>query len=80
VLVFNAEHRLETGFGDGVMRDPNGMAIDTENRFLYVADTELDQILVYDATLISSCAGWVPPGRITRSPIRETSQSRLTSP
>ena len=49
VLVFNAEHRLETGFGDGVMRDPNGMAIDTENRFLYVADTELDQILVYDA-------------------------------
>jgi DNA-binding beta-propeller fold protein YncE len=49
VLVFNAKHELQAGFGDDVMKDPNGMAIDAENRFLYVADTELDQILVYDA-------------------------------
>jgi len=49
ILVFNAKHELVTGFGDDVMQDPNGMAIDQENRFLYVADTGLDQILVYDA-------------------------------
>ena len=49
VLVFNAKHEMQTGFGDGEMKNPNGMAIDTENRILYVADTELDQILVYDA-------------------------------
>ncbi len=49
VLVFNAKHELQTGFGDDVMKDPNGIAIDTENRFIYVADTELDQVLVYDA-------------------------------
>ncbi len=49
VLVFNSKHELESGFGDDVMRDPNGLAIDAENRFLYVADTGLDQVLVYDA-------------------------------
>ena len=49
VLVFDANHKLIAGFGDDVMKDPNGMAIDTENRIIYVADTELDQILVYDA-------------------------------
>jgi sugar lactone lactonase YvrE len=31
------------------MVDPGGLAIDTQNRLLYVADAELDQILVYDA-------------------------------
>jgi len=49
VLVFDANHKLQAGFGDDVMKDPNGMAIDFENRFLYVADTALDQVLVYDA-------------------------------
>jgi len=49
VLVFNAKHEVQAGFGDNVMKDPNGMAIDAENRILYVADTGLDQILVYDA-------------------------------
>jgi len=49
VLVFNPKHELQAGFGDDVMKDPNGMAIDAENRFLYVADTELDQVLVFDA-------------------------------
>ncbi len=49
VLVFNAKHELQAGFGDDVMKDPNGIAIDTENRFLYVVDTGLDQVLVYDA-------------------------------
>ena len=48
VLVFNAQHKLEGTFSEGMV-DPGGMAIDTENRFLYVADPALDQILVYDA-------------------------------
>ena len=49
VLVFNANHEVVTSFGEDVMVDPNGIALDTENRFLYVADTGLDQVLVYDA-------------------------------
>jgi len=49
VLVFNPQHKLEGVFGEGVMDDPNGLAIDEENRFLYVANTGTDQILVYDA-------------------------------
>jgi DNA-binding beta-propeller fold protein YncE len=49
VLVFNPNHKLEGQFGEGVMIDPAGMAIDEENRFLYVANTGTDQILVYDA-------------------------------
>ena len=39
ILVFNAKHEVVTSFGDDVMVDPNGMALDPENRFLYVADT-----------------------------------------
>jgi sugar lactone lactonase YvrE len=49
VLVFDAKHKLEGQFGEGAMNDPAGMAIDEENRFLYVANTGSDQILVYDA-------------------------------
>lgn len=49
VLVFNAKHKLEGQFGEGVMNDPAGLAIDTDNRFLYVANTGSDQVLVYDA-------------------------------
>jgi sugar lactone lactonase YvrE len=49
VLVFNPQHKLEGQFGEGVMNDPAGLAIDEENRFLYVANTGSDQVLVYDA-------------------------------
>lgn len=49
VLVFNANRKLEGVFGDGIMNNPNGLAIDEENRFLYVANTGSDQVLVYDA-------------------------------
>jgi DNA-binding beta-propeller fold protein YncE len=49
VLVFNSSRKLEGQFGEGVMNDPAGMAIDEENRFLYVANTGSDQVLVYDA-------------------------------
>jgi DNA-binding beta-propeller fold protein YncE len=49
VLVFDPKHKLEGQFGDGIMNDPAGIAIDEENRFLYVANTGSDQVLVYDA-------------------------------
>jgi sugar lactone lactonase YvrE len=48
VLVFNKDHKPEDIITDG-MAGPGGLAIDTQNRLLYVADIELDQILVYDA-------------------------------
>ncbi|MDR3763163.1 MAG: 6-bladed beta-propeller [Acidobacteriota bacterium] len=37
------------GFGDQDLKNPCGIAIDEENRFIYVADVDLDQVLVYDA-------------------------------
>jgi DNA-binding beta-propeller fold protein YncE len=49
VLVFDANHKLLTSFGESEMKSPCGVAIDVENRLVYVADTGLDQVLVYDA-------------------------------
>ncbi len=49
VVVFSPEHKQILTFGEGVMSDPNGIAIDEENRFLYVVNTGTDQVLVYDA-------------------------------
>ena len=49
VLVFNSKHQQEAIVGAGVLADPGGMAIDRENRFLYVADTSRDQVAVFDA-------------------------------
>jgi DNA-binding beta-propeller fold protein YncE len=48
VLIFNPKHELEGQITEGLV-DPVGLAIDTNNRFLYVVDTQQDQILVYDA-------------------------------
>jgi DNA-binding beta-propeller fold protein YncE len=48
ILVFNAAHKAEDVITDGVVR-PGSLAIDRENRQLYVSDVELDQVLVYDA-------------------------------
>jgi DNA-binding beta-propeller fold protein YncE len=48
VLVFNAKHEAEDVITEGLV-SPGGMAIDVENRLLYVADIEQDQVLVYDA-------------------------------
>jgi sugar lactone lactonase YvrE len=48
VLVFNKDHKAEDVVTEG-MSSPGGLAIDTQNRLLYVADIDLDQILVYDA-------------------------------
>jgi sugar lactone lactonase YvrE len=48
VLVFSAEHKPEDVIADGLV-SPGGLAIDVENRLLYVADIGLDQVVVYDA-------------------------------
>lgn len=48
VLIFNPKHEMESQISEGLV-DPVGLAIDTTNRFLYVVDTQQDQVIVYDA-------------------------------
>lgn len=48
VMIFNAKHEVESQITEG-LSDPVGLAIDTTNRFLYVVDTQQDQVIVYDA-------------------------------
>lgn len=48
VLVFDKNHKAEDIITEG-MSEPSGMAVDTQNRLLYVSDVALDQVLVYDA-------------------------------
>lgn len=48
ILVFNSKHQAIDVITEGLV-EPGGMAIDTENRLLYVADVNQDQVLVYDA-------------------------------
>jgi DNA-binding beta-propeller fold protein YncE len=48
VLVFDPQHKAEAVINEG-LANPAGIAIDNENRLLYVADSDLDQVLVYDA-------------------------------
>ena len=47
VLVFSPTIKVESTLREG-LSSPAGLAVDNENRFLYVADTDLDQVLVYD--------------------------------
>ena len=48
VLVFDAKQKSMDQIEEGLI-DPVGLAIDTENRLLYVVDTQADQVVVYDA-------------------------------
>jgi len=47
ILVFDKQHKVVDQIEGGLIT-PNGLAVDNENRLLYVADTDLDQVLVYD--------------------------------
>jgi DNA-binding beta-propeller fold protein YncE len=49
VLEFSPKHVQEASFGSDVLVRPAGVAIDRENRFLYVADTGNDVVDVFDA-------------------------------
>jgi DNA-binding beta-propeller fold protein YncE len=48
IVVFNAKREQEAQFGTDVLVRPGGIAIDNENRFLYVADSGNDVIDVFD--------------------------------
>jgi DNA-binding beta-propeller fold protein YncE len=48
IVVFDKNHKVEGQITERVS-DPGGMAVDDENRFLYVADAGQDLVLVYDA-------------------------------
>jgi DNA-binding beta-propeller fold protein YncE len=70
VVVFDSQHQVEGAINEGMV-DPGGMAIDNENRFLYVPDAELDQVLVYDAD---------PPYKLLRRMGTGGKEHRLTTP
>jgi len=48
VMIFNPKREMEGQISEGLV-DPVGIAIDTENRLLYVVDTQQDQVIVFDA-------------------------------
>jgi DNA-binding beta-propeller fold protein YncE len=49
VLCFKPDGSLEASFGGDKLVKPLGIAIDRENRYVYVADADLDKIFVFDA-------------------------------
>lgn len=48
VLIFDANHKVEGQITKGLY-DPGGVAVDNENRLVYVTDAEQDLVQVYDA-------------------------------
>ena len=48
VLAFDSTHKATDVISEGMV-EPGSLAIDRENRLLYVSDVALDQVLVYDA-------------------------------
>ena len=48
ILIFDSTHKATDVITDGLV-EPGDLAIDRENRLLYVSDVNLDQVLVYDA-------------------------------
>jgi sugar lactone lactonase YvrE len=48
VAVFDKNHKFEAAISEGLV-SPGGLAIDNENRLLYVTDAQQDLVLVYDA-------------------------------
>jgi len=70
VLVFDKQHKTEASIGQGIVV-PAGLAVDNENRFLYVCDTGLDQVLVFDAD---------PPFKFLRAIGTRSGKHDLTTP
>jgi sugar lactone lactonase YvrE len=70
VMVFDPKHVAEGSISEG-LASPGGLAIDNENRFLYVADSDMDQVLVYDAD---------PPHKLLRKIGTAGKGHTLTSP
>ncbi len=70
VLVFDKQHRAQASISQG-LSSPAGLAIDNENRFLYVCDTDLDQVLVYDAD---------PPYKLLRAIGKPGTKHAATTP
>jgi DNA-binding beta-propeller fold protein YncE len=70
VLVFDKQHKAQASISQG-MSTPAGLAVDNENRFLYVADSDLDQVLVYDAD---------PPYNLLRTIGKRSGKHDLTTP
>ncbi len=70
VLVFDKDHKAIASISEG-LSSPAGLAVDNENRFLYVCDTDLDQVLVYDAD---------PPYRLIRKMGHRSKNHELTAP
>ena len=70
VLVIDREHKVQASISQG-MSSPAGLAVDNENRFLYVCDTDLDQVLVYNAD---------PPYTLLRTIGKAGGKHKLTSP
>jgi sugar lactone lactonase YvrE len=48
VVVFDKNHKAEGAISEGLVA-PGGLAVDNDNRLLYVTDSEQDLVLVYDA-------------------------------
>jgi sugar lactone lactonase YvrE len=70
VLVFDKQHHVQASISQGMVR-PAGLAVDKENRFLYVCDPGLDQVLVYDAD---------PPYKLLRTIGKAGGKHELTTP
>ncbi|MBV8206931.1 MAG: hypothetical protein JO041_09080, partial [Acidobacteria bacterium] len=49
ILVFDPQHQLKGSFGAETLNLPGGIALDRENRLLYVVDTGNDQVVAFDA-------------------------------
>lgn len=62
VLVFNPKHEVEGQIAEGLV-DPVGLAVDNENRLLYVVDEQQDQVIVYDADSLKELRRIGTPGK-----------------
>jgi sugar lactone lactonase YvrE len=70
VVVFDKNHKAEAAIAEGLVA-PGGLAIDNDNRLLYVTDAEQDLVLVYNAD---------PPFKLIRKLGKPGTQHTSTEP